>query len=197
MSETDKSWWQTLPGIITAVAGGITAITGLILALNQSGCSKTKMATSESKSRRDSVVVYTPPSKSIEKSETPVIPATVDTVTWDRAPVHLSEHYEGRVKIEILTATIEKQDNDHKLLTLQIRATDETGFGQNLSDANFTLLVNKVPISLEQSVSIYVGAHASQQENLLFVVPEDAKEAVLKLFYGVSTQVTREIPLKF
>jgi hypothetical protein len=33
-----QSWWQTLPGILTAVAGIITAATGLIVALNQAGC---------------------------------------------------------------------------------------------------------------------------------------------------------------
>lgn len=32
-----QSWWQTLPGILTAVAGIMTASTGLILALNQVG----------------------------------------------------------------------------------------------------------------------------------------------------------------
>jgi len=32
-----QSWWQTLPGILTAVAAILTASTGLILALNQAG----------------------------------------------------------------------------------------------------------------------------------------------------------------
>ena len=32
-----QSWWQTLPGILTALAGIMTALTGLILALNQVG----------------------------------------------------------------------------------------------------------------------------------------------------------------
>lgn len=32
-----KSWWQTLPGVLTATAGVITAVTGLIVALNQVG----------------------------------------------------------------------------------------------------------------------------------------------------------------
>jgi hypothetical protein len=37
--EPSKSqpWWQTLPGILTAVAAIITATTGLIVALNQAG----------------------------------------------------------------------------------------------------------------------------------------------------------------
>src|SRR5436189_4804110 len=33
----ERSWWQTLPGILTAIAGTITAITGLIVALHQAG----------------------------------------------------------------------------------------------------------------------------------------------------------------
>ena len=36
-SPKHQSWWQTLPGILTAVAGIITAATGLIVALNQAG----------------------------------------------------------------------------------------------------------------------------------------------------------------
>jgi hypothetical protein len=32
-----QTWWQTLPGILTAVAATITALTGLIVALHQSG----------------------------------------------------------------------------------------------------------------------------------------------------------------
>ena len=31
------SWWQTLPGILTAVAATLTAVTGLVVALNQTG----------------------------------------------------------------------------------------------------------------------------------------------------------------
>jgi hypothetical protein len=39
MAEQPKpqSWWQTLPGIITATAAFITAITGLVVALQQAG----------------------------------------------------------------------------------------------------------------------------------------------------------------
>ena len=39
MAEEPKSqsWWQTLPGIFTAMAGIITAIAGLVVALYQAG----------------------------------------------------------------------------------------------------------------------------------------------------------------
>ena len=35
--KSDGSWWRTVPGILTAAAGTITAVTGLIVALQQSG----------------------------------------------------------------------------------------------------------------------------------------------------------------
>lgn len=41
---SEQSWWQTLPGILTAVAGCITAITALIAALNQAGVFKEEKA---------------------------------------------------------------------------------------------------------------------------------------------------------
>jgi hypothetical protein len=34
------SWWQTLPGILTAAGAVITAVTGLVIALNQAGLFK-------------------------------------------------------------------------------------------------------------------------------------------------------------
>jgi len=41
VSDGDKpSWWQTLPGVLTAIAGIITAVTGLILGVYQSGLIK-------------------------------------------------------------------------------------------------------------------------------------------------------------
>ncbi|RDI99405.1 hypothetical protein DVT68_00640 [Dyella solisilvae] len=36
-SQSGGSWFQTLPGVLTAVAGLLTAITGLVLGLNQAG----------------------------------------------------------------------------------------------------------------------------------------------------------------
>jgi hypothetical protein len=35
-----NSWWQTLPGILTAAGAIITAVTGLVIALNQAGLFK-------------------------------------------------------------------------------------------------------------------------------------------------------------
>ena len=39
MSETPNvhGWWQTLPGVLTAIAGTVTAVAGFVVALNQAG----------------------------------------------------------------------------------------------------------------------------------------------------------------
>jgi len=48
-----QSWWQTLPGILTAVAAIITAATGLIVALNQAGVFSQKSNTVSTGSTAD------------------------------------------------------------------------------------------------------------------------------------------------
>ncbi len=34
-----QGWWQSLPGVITAVGGLLTALTALVIALHQTGLS--------------------------------------------------------------------------------------------------------------------------------------------------------------
>jgi hypothetical protein len=41
-----KGWWQTVPGILTAIAGIITAMTGLLVALHQIGVFDSRLAVS-------------------------------------------------------------------------------------------------------------------------------------------------------
>jgi hypothetical protein len=49
--EKPQSWWKTLPGILTATAGFITAVSGLVLALHQAGIFEKKgLPTPEPKS---------------------------------------------------------------------------------------------------------------------------------------------------
>ena len=35
--EKPKSWWHTVPGIITTLTATVTALTGLVVAINQTG----------------------------------------------------------------------------------------------------------------------------------------------------------------
>src|SRR5918992_2238100 len=63
-----KSWWQTIPGLLTAAAGVITAITGLIVALHQAGMWEKKNETTPH------TVASPPPPKEIGKDHPPPLP---------------------------------------------------------------------------------------------------------------------------
>lgn len=66
-----KGWWQTLPGILTAIAAIITAVTGLIVALHQAGIFEKPAQT----------VQVSPPKVALEKPQ----PTTVQPkVTEDK-----------------------------------------------------------------------------------------------------------------
>jgi hypothetical protein len=71
MGEEPKfhSWWQTLPGIITATAGIITALTGLLVVLNSTGFFKPASRNQEPVST--SSQVPEPDSKAAEPLQTP------------------------------------------------------------------------------------------------------------------------------
>src|SRR5262245_32808117 len=68
-----QSWWQTLPGVLTAVATIITAATGLIVALNQAGVLSGKEKTDS----RSPPAPYTTP------AETPASPPTSEK-EWEK-----------------------------------------------------------------------------------------------------------------
>jgi hypothetical protein len=47
------SWWQTIPGILTAIAAVLTAVTGLIVAINHSDNSKSISAANQPSTTRE------------------------------------------------------------------------------------------------------------------------------------------------
>jgi transglutaminase/protease-like cytokinesis protein 3 len=84
--KSQKSWWQTIPGLLTAAAGVITAITGLIIALHQAeipgetGPKKPSESTSPAANPKDTENKPNPPSVTDEEkktnSETQVVAVT-------------------------------------------------------------------------------------------------------------------------
>ena len=49
--KSPQSWWATVPSLWTAAAGTITALSGLILALNQAGVFKLQATANSVRSR--------------------------------------------------------------------------------------------------------------------------------------------------
>ncbi|MEC5385205.1 hypothetical protein VVD49_05690 [Uliginosibacterium sp. H3] len=63
--QTTQSWWQTLPGIMTAAAGCISAITALIIALHQAGLFKAEDKAAEPSPA--AVLAAEPPAAGVHK----------------------------------------------------------------------------------------------------------------------------------
>jgi hypothetical protein len=84
VSEGDKpSWWQTLPGVLTAIAGVITAVTGLIVGLYQSGLMKPSRP--ETVEASSSVPGSPPPSPIIDQPASPAAPPSAPASTASAA----------------------------------------------------------------------------------------------------------------
>jgi hypothetical protein len=71
MAEEQKpqTWWQTIPGTLTAIAGAITAVAGLIVALHQAGVfnTATKPITQAQNNAKTPQEVAKPPAEAIPK----------------------------------------------------------------------------------------------------------------------------------
>lgn len=73
-----QNWWQTLPGILTAVAGIITAVTGLVVALSQPG----------GKQHAEKSAASAPPAP---PASPPVVTSPQQATTVDRQPTREQE----------------------------------------------------------------------------------------------------------
>jgi hypothetical protein len=79
--KSDGSWWGTVPGMLTAAAGTITAVTGLIVALQQSG-----LLGSGDKSRQQSKVEARADASATAPTPSQAPPASSATVVEASAP---------------------------------------------------------------------------------------------------------------
>ncbi len=107
MAEESKSWWQTLPGILTAVAGIITAVTGFLLAANQSGCFHKETNTT---------LVQQPADSTINKGETPMASATTLPAKTDTA-AHEADRSAAGNTTTATNAAPEESTDDINLLS--------------------------------------------------------------------------------
>jgi hypothetical protein len=64
---TSQSWWQSLPGVITATGGLLTAITALVVALHQAGI----FGKSDAADKQEIVAQETPAGKAQEAPQSP------------------------------------------------------------------------------------------------------------------------------
>ena len=179
-----KSWWQTLPGILTAVTGIITAVTGLVVALNQ-----TRFFSGESKQAPSSGSMTTPsaervPPTAVEKT-TPKADTLASTNAAADFPATLSiESPETRMNelvYKILRAQIDRHSPGKLSLTFTIRLTNNDRFDTNFWDRSFRLLADGVLRAPENELNELVGRNSAKEGIVRFVIPENVSQVGLQM----------------
>ena len=204
------SWWQTIPGTLTATAGIITALTGLLVALHQVGLLD----------GNEQPAPQTAPSATVQSlNDTPkpsapaTMPAAAPAIVATAVPTTATpsndmtysvtfppdaevkfRNNRGEGTYKILAAQVERRSTETLALIFTIRLTNngpvDVGFGNEL----FRLLVDDVPRAPVSSLIDSVEARSAEESDIVFEVPDTAKSLVLQLLVGDKDEVG-EVPI--
>lgn len=181
--ENRSSWWTTLPGLLTALAATITAVTGLLVGLNQIGV----------------FGASAPPPSSPAVTRDGNVPADGHLGTSDgggyEATLPLDEPMRvGAVSYEIVGYEIRPDTDDALALSMDIRMTNHDRFDANFWDASFRVMVAEDTIAPSGGLNELVPGDSSKVGTVLFVVPDTTRTATLKVkFYEGDRTVPFEL----
>jgi hypothetical protein len=166
------SWLQTVPGILTAVAALITALTGLTVAVYQIMDSQTSA-----------------PSGSEQASPEKPGAAASQTVSGDggtqqsRAlPAGMEVKLaQGYIVYKILSVRLEPYNAEKDALRLTIRCTSNSPYSVNFWDRSFRLLVDEVPRAPMSGLNEVVEGQSAKEGDIVFEVPTGENKVVLQI----------------
>jgi len=169
-----RSWWQSLPGILTATAALLSAVAGLIVAISQSRGSETQHNTAPATEAA---------SPSNGRAQTPAGPqvqrasGTVTTLP-PTSDVRLAG---GRLVLRVLTATVEPFNQAMRVLRLRIRFTNNGETFERDYYWTFRLLVDGVPSAPEDRGYNQIEAHSAKELEYAFRVPSSSGRVTLRI----------------
>jgi len=202
MDEGEKSkgsWWQTVPGILTATAGIITAVAGLLVTLHQIGLlgNKEKPAFQSPSSyndttkRSEATAPTATPAKKGEPSKAELPSDGTKTLVSDRARPYSvtfpsgtevtlhSRRADGTYKI--LAAQVDSRNTGKLTLKVSIRLTNtgrsDLGFGSD----SFRLVIDGVPRAPINFLNELVDARSAKEGDVMFEIPDTAESLVLSV----------------
>jgi hypothetical protein len=190
-----KSWWQTLPGVLTAFAAVITAVTGLIVAvrpfrspaesrppIEDSGSGASSGATTAASTVSNTGDATPGPSKAAAQAVRLPSPSQVKLA-------------HGDIVIDLLRARLEPYNATTRSLALRVRLTNNGNYGVNFWTASFRLVVDGVPRAPTNGLNEVVDGRAAKDGDVVFDVPTEAKSVALRLIWGdEQTDVPLDLP---
>jgi len=190
-----KSWWQTLPGLMTAFAAVITAVTGLVIAVRSSGSPAGSRPPIETSSNTASgattgAAVTPSPTGTTQGRSTPAAAQAMRQPSPSQ--VKLAR---GDIVVDILRGRVEPYNATTRELALRVRLTNNGNYGVNFWTATFRLVVDGVPRAPTNGLNEIVDGHAAKDGDVIFDVPDDAKSVALRIIWGdEQTDVPLDLP---
>ncbi|MDN3581539.1 hypothetical protein [Mucilaginibacter flavus] len=178
----EKSFWTTVPGIITGIAGIVTAVTGLIVALNGAGFfSKTAAAGKPATEIKSATEVKPDGKKNIDTS-------TIKNTEQAKPAQQLKAEFSmTKVKIEdheytIVSSTLEATTPETNSLAIKIKYKNNSNYSPaTFWNEGFRLAVDGSLTAPSGDLSQLVERHAEQVGTVTFDVPNNAKSLALHI----------------
>ena len=173
-----KSWWNTLPGVLTAVAAVIAAATALVSTLHQTGWIGAKAPASLSTANGAAAA-----STSLASPGTgPTSPAPSATTAPGTIPLPAQTTFTyGKLSYQILSARVAHPTPDTLSLKFTVRMTSDDQYEANFWDASFRLRVNGVLQAPVSNLNKVVAGNSSTDGVVEFVVPRGTAQVELQM----------------
>lgn len=184
-------FWKTLPGMMTATAAMMTAVTGMFVAFHQLGFFKKDTPPSHADGAVESSRSSAP------ASDAPSVPGSTVTgaaARYASATPRESELRVGPMVYRILGTRLESYSGSTFSLSFAMRFTNvELPQGMLVSPALFRLFVDDVPLAPREFFSAVVEFQSAQEDDVVFAVPATAKNVVLQI--GEIDKDPRRVPI--
>ena len=174
-----KGWWQTLPGVLTALAAIITAITGLLIAVHQAGfLGRSPQAPAQVQSRTqpagesphsvDAQAEVSPPSTGVTSSRPLTLPESAQVRSGDAV-------------YKLLSARLEPYSPDKVSLHMSVRMTNNGRFPANFWSDSFRLIVDGALQAPTNSLNEVLPSNSSKDGEVEFVIPASVSTVGLQM----------------
>jgi len=170
-----KGWWQTLPGLLTAAAAIITAVTGLLVAVHQTGFfdrSPQPPPQTQSKSlpvgKSEAAGAATPPAAGVTASRQLTLP-------------EMTEVRFGQSVFKLVSARLDPYSPDKVSLVFTIRMTNNDRFDTNFWSPSFRLLAGGLLQSPTNNLNELLASNSSKQGDVEFVIPANISTVGLQM----------------
>lgn len=184
--EKPTSWWATLPGLLTAAAAVITAVTGLLLGLGQLGVFDG--------GGRPAATPGGTPAAGTSQPAGPAQPGGTATGTAESAgwtvDLPAGRTYRAAdLEYEILDARVRPDVAGKVALTISVRCTNHGRYDVNFWDSTFRLNAGGVNHSPDSGLNELVAGDSSKTGDVRFTVPADTRGALFRIKFteGEST----------